>query len=257
MTKFASTDDAALLLAAILADPADDTSRLVYADWLEENGDEARAEFIRVQIKLAQMPEQFDAEWENGYCTVCGEDESPSSHYHCLECGELCGMMGCGKESCKEQAMRREQLRARERELDPDLCGFVAGLPELPGRDANGRHGFYTFSRGFVAHVTATATDWLKHGPKIVREQPVERVTLSDCEPTTEDHNDRDPFHWYYVAGYRNHSQDRPRHYVPSRLMWHADRAALNPSLSEIYEFRTEADALDWLSAACLAYAHA
>ena len=41
--------------AAIRANPDDDTVRLVYADWLEENGDEARAEFIRVQIEQTGM----------------------------------------------------------------------------------------------------------------------------------------------------------------------------------------------------------
>jgi uncharacterized protein (TIGR02996 family) len=42
------------LLATIIANPQDDTARLVYADWLQENGDEDRAEFIRVQCALAQ-----------------------------------------------------------------------------------------------------------------------------------------------------------------------------------------------------------
>ena len=44
------------LLAAILADPADDTARLVYADWLTENGQSDRGEFIRVEIELAHTP---------------------------------------------------------------------------------------------------------------------------------------------------------------------------------------------------------
>jgi uncharacterized protein (TIGR02996 family) len=35
--------------------PDDDAPRLVYADWLEENGQPERAEFIRVQIELARM----------------------------------------------------------------------------------------------------------------------------------------------------------------------------------------------------------
>lgn len=39
-------------LDAIRADVEDDTARLVFADWLQENGDEARAEFIRIQIEL-------------------------------------------------------------------------------------------------------------------------------------------------------------------------------------------------------------
>jgi uncharacterized protein (TIGR02996 family) len=49
----ASTGDQKQLLAAILADPDEDTPRLVYADWLEEHDDPARAEFIRVQCRLA------------------------------------------------------------------------------------------------------------------------------------------------------------------------------------------------------------
>jgi uncharacterized protein (TIGR02996 family) len=52
-----STEQA--LLAAIWEHPHDDTSRLVYADWLDETGDPAkaaRAEFIRVQCELERMP---------------------------------------------------------------------------------------------------------------------------------------------------------------------------------------------------------
>src|SRR3954471_9486928 len=34
-------------LADIIEHPDDDAPRLIYADWLEENGDQARAQFIR------------------------------------------------------------------------------------------------------------------------------------------------------------------------------------------------------------------
>src|SRR5262249_23712761 len=46
----------ASLLHAICENPDDDTPRLVYSDWLEEHGELARAEFIRLQIELARMP---------------------------------------------------------------------------------------------------------------------------------------------------------------------------------------------------------
>jgi carbon storage regulator CsrA len=46
--------DEAALLQAILADPDDDAPRLIYADWLEEQGD-PRGEFIRVQCWLAAL----------------------------------------------------------------------------------------------------------------------------------------------------------------------------------------------------------
>jgi uncharacterized protein (TIGR02996 family) len=41
-------------LAAIDEAPDEDTSRLVYADWLEENGQPARAEFLRLQCRMAR-----------------------------------------------------------------------------------------------------------------------------------------------------------------------------------------------------------
>src|SRR6516162_1529684 len=40
-------------LQALLAQPEDDTLRLAMADWLDENEEPDRAEFIRVQIELA------------------------------------------------------------------------------------------------------------------------------------------------------------------------------------------------------------
>lgn len=43
-------------LRAIARSPDDDTLRLVYSDWLEENGRPRRAEFVRVQIELASLP---------------------------------------------------------------------------------------------------------------------------------------------------------------------------------------------------------
>jgi uncharacterized protein (TIGR02996 family) len=44
------------LLRAIIEDPDDDAPRLVYADWLDEHGESARAAFIRAQVKLARLP---------------------------------------------------------------------------------------------------------------------------------------------------------------------------------------------------------
>lgn len=48
--------DADALISAVAAEPDNDLPRLVYADWLDENGQPARAEFIRVQCRLAALP---------------------------------------------------------------------------------------------------------------------------------------------------------------------------------------------------------
>lgn len=42
-------------LQAIREAPEDDTPRLIYADWLDEQGQSERAEFIRAQIQIAQL----------------------------------------------------------------------------------------------------------------------------------------------------------------------------------------------------------
>ena len=48
------TDDAALW-RAVVATPHDDAPRLIYADWLDEHGQPERAEFVRVQCRLAAL----------------------------------------------------------------------------------------------------------------------------------------------------------------------------------------------------------
>jgi len=51
------TDDEAAFLARIREEPDADLPRLVFADYLEEQGHEARAHFIRAQIELASLTE--------------------------------------------------------------------------------------------------------------------------------------------------------------------------------------------------------
>ncbi|MBX9628078.1 MAG: TIGR02996 domain-containing protein [Gemmataceae bacterium] len=48
--------DIRAFLRAIAAAPADDTPRLVFADWLDEHDRPERAEFIRVEVELAKTP---------------------------------------------------------------------------------------------------------------------------------------------------------------------------------------------------------
>jgi len=54
--------DESAFLRTIIDSPDDDTPRLVFSDWLEENGRSAQAEFIRIQIRLARMNS-----WDEGF----------------------------------------------------------------------------------------------------------------------------------------------------------------------------------------------
>jgi uncharacterized protein (TIGR02996 family) len=49
--------DETALLRAIAANPDEDTPRLAFADYIEEQGNTARAEFIRGQVELARLKE--------------------------------------------------------------------------------------------------------------------------------------------------------------------------------------------------------
>jgi uncharacterized protein (TIGR02996 family) len=49
-------DEAAALRATIAAYPEADLPRLVYADWLEDGGDDGQAAFLRTQVQLAHEP---------------------------------------------------------------------------------------------------------------------------------------------------------------------------------------------------------
>src|SRR5258708_745984 len=45
------------LLADIIKNPTDDTPRKIYADWLLDSGDQARVDFIQLQVKGATLPD--------------------------------------------------------------------------------------------------------------------------------------------------------------------------------------------------------
>jgi uncharacterized protein (TIGR02996 family) len=77
--------DERALLAAVCAAPADDTPRLVYADWLDDAGRGERAEFIRCQVEAerlhpdstrraaleARAEQLFAANWIGWWTEVC------------------------------------------------------------------------------------------------------------------------------------------------------------------------------------------
>lgn len=145
----------AAFVRAICAEPACDTARLVYADWLDEHGELERAEFVRVQVELARLPDPCPR-------CECANLRTAAIQTRGAEQRELCA------------------LHARERELlQPN---WALWMPEVPGprgcgnRDcfpktgfaAGGSHTVMTFRRGFVEEITCTAADFLKHADALV-----------------------------------------------------------------------------------------
>lgn len=50
-------------MTAIRTAPEDDAIRLIYADWLDDQGDQARAEFIRMEVRMAMLNLRNEADW--------------------------------------------------------------------------------------------------------------------------------------------------------------------------------------------------
>jgi uncharacterized protein (TIGR02996 family) len=137
-------------LAAIIASPDDDLPRLVYADWLDENGDPARAEFIRVQCELAGL----GLEWVSATTRVPRRGDTDRSE-------------------------RVNALLRRHHELwHVHWPGWRAELPKCPGT-------ILRFSRGFAGWADVTHTGGImKDGQRLFAVAPVSWLSFRDCPAT-------------------------------------------------------------------------
>jgi uncharacterized protein (TIGR02996 family) len=147
-------------LAAIVADPDDDTARLAAADFLEENGDPDRAAFIRIQVELARL-------------------ES----------------IGQGKSLAADELRKKERAFLRPLAMYRELWAAEA-CPELaraasPGttREAVTIEGAdrLMWRRGFVEEVTCSADEWRRHGEAVRCRNPVHTVILTGSDRMTRD----------------------------------------------------------------------
>jgi uncharacterized protein (TIGR02996 family) len=132
-------------LRAIREHPDDDTPRLVYADWLDEHGDAPRAEFIRLQCRLARP------------VTLPLSAEAAAEH---------------------------DRLQQREQELwETHGEAWWAELPELPGVRWADRYGYDyeapQFHRGFVAYVSfESGAAFRTHAEEVFASAPVQHVRV-------------------------------------------------------------------------------
>lgn len=159
--------DGDALLAAILANPEEDVARLVYADWLDENGQPERAEFIRVQCELSrQVRHGVDVAWH----------------------AQSLANLGCYPAD-EPAILKWERLAAlclRETDLLNQIANSSPGLSEWTSVTVREVAGNMTpnrpwafLDRGFVEHVTCTAAQWLKYGYEIAATHPVKQATLT------------------------------------------------------------------------------
>lgn len=144
-------------LRALLAQPDDDTLRLAMADWLDENDDPARAEFIRVQIELARGVENRDRR----SALEVRQAELLISH---------------------EKEWAKPLLEALDgKEIEAGSWSFDRGAYD--SRNPGDSWGCCVFRRGFAEYFHLPAPVVNRHGEKLVRLTPVRELFLSPCIP--------------------------------------------------------------------------
>lgn len=196
--------DLVALLAAIKAQPSEDTPRLLYADKLDDLAGEetARSAFIRTQIEIAAMapPTMKPLRWASeipysvhgrtAEITIAGVETQRigtvvdiRGNGHTIDGavvtdlaptrpidGEPCMLVKIryGPDAFKDRE-KLNWLREREKEI------LRASLSEwVPWVNAT-----WDWQRGFVEGVEIQAGDWLGHGDKIAKDHPVRQVTIN------------------------------------------------------------------------------
>lgn len=240
------------LLAAILANHADDLPRLVYADFLDERGgpgDVERAEFIRVQVEIAR---------------ICGERKLPPYS------DEMAAALN------EIQPLRDIELPLFNGHCDdwfPVPKGYYLNWHIRLSYMANDSRPSYTVTRGFISEVRCTLADWCGGdcgcqpddqdgrdylrghdcqqchgtgrtpgiGPEVMRRHPVEKVVLTDREP--DDYGAEGGGRWY--AFHHSSICSRPNE-IPHFLRQHFPKDC---------DGRNRESVIDGLSAALIAWA--
>lgn len=157
----AATDREALL-RPILENPADDCARLVFADFLEEQGEGERAEFIRVGCELVRRDNLF--------------------------------LVGHPRDVLSRR--ERSLLLTNWLKWTPRLSTDSSFEVILSKRWTFTGTPACEFRRGFVDAITLPLDLFLKHAKDIFAREPVTRVTLSDRVPLT-NQNDRNLFGYF------------------------------------------------------------
>lgn len=166
----------------IAAHPEDMARRLIFADWLEDNGEPERAEFIQIQIELAKHPLCLgiypNVHLVHPRCEGC---EVVNRLYPRMEDLWYLPAKGSGftEEQCKGMAL--------------SIGGAMVDCQNLQ----------LLFRNGFVEEIHAPLATLEGHLPSLVLEHPLRVARATDKEPTEE----RGAFVWYrgssHLAGER------------------------------------------------------
>lgn len=160
------TDERLAFMRAIADNPKDDAPRLIYADWLEEQGnewDDARAELIRVGMRIAQGERANDGEL---FDYLIRRQELLSQGFQSVGVitGEMEELLG------GTDVVFVRQVRERPRQ---QMVYY-----ETSDHNKHLRRVLYSVSRGFPSIIYTQFAEWESFGAALCTTYPIERVEI-------------------------------------------------------------------------------
>lgn len=176
MTPYEHSDYLALV-AGISAAPDDDAPRLIAADWLEEHGEEKRAEFIRLQCAYERWEKLRD---QLGLCNSVGKLANWFSHGHDLI--QICPSLSCQRCLTVQEIARVAMEAAQEERVDGQIpFGFrhadIAWAMELFAPWSNSTR--WGWKRGWINEIECTGANWREFRDSLLAQHPVQKVTVT------------------------------------------------------------------------------
>ncbi len=203
----------AALLAAIAADPDEDTPRLAYADLLEEEGEPGRAEFVRAHVRSAALavwdapkgPKKTDSSFDFYTVSCPGRwvpQLNPGDFLRFESEGARFGRPitavrhgGVGEKTEVEFGLpvvlppgtvdpwQRGEMRDRAASLwRANYAKWFGDVDRLTISKLTPLWIDECITRGFVESITTTCALWLAHGPAVVRAYPTVREVRLDIQ---------------------------------------------------------------------------
>jgi uncharacterized protein (TIGR02996 family) len=170
------TTTLASLLRAVCVDPSDDFRRLVLADALDDDGDAARAEFVRVQVELSRINPGPD-EHARASNLLRRYHKGAPIRMRARTPATLLAREAILLDECGEKWFRAD------RGMDPFCPVERNAWMFRPVRSMTPFSYWLGYVRGLLGRFDGPLADWLAHGPAIVSQAPVEAVVLADKEP--------------------------------------------------------------------------
>ena len=206
----------------VLENPADDTVRLVFADWLQENGEPERAALIRLSLHAGVKP--------------------PAQH-----------IPGCLRRGYWKRPLHRPATATCRKCSAQDAYRLrYSGMSDLQLDALPGGCRWRT-DRGFVSEIHLPCAAFMRHARAIFSAHPVTRVVLTDKRPDWDVHT-MPSWTWWQSGGDGSRPDDE--YALPVELFDRLKASAcvdwgdLRKSFLE-----SEQEAFDALSESCVAYA--